>query len=482
MKRTTGIPRSFLRTIEKPASLSNDGVTETGHQPSGVMVNADGDFVVAEPDKASWEQYQAKTKVAAVAQEVAETNHQELVDRAIQCPLDQKLFVDPMKTPCCKQTYCNDCITNSLIENDLTCPGCQTEGVLLDDLVPDPVTTAEVKRYLEEMENGKPNGKEGKDGSGQPVETGKVDGRRSTSSGPSPASTSDPAGKEETATCTASPKQTTESATVSVENESSKPKHDASTANNEASRKRPADEDLPNPRASQISKVQPAKSLPSAPQLNALANKLPVKGGPAARGHQQPASISGPPGVPNPPVGQSQAYMGFLEGNMNGMNGYMGLPVSIGSVLPTSSAMMNLAQMVPQMDGYGGSMNGFPGQGGMNFMQQPQQPGMYGGGFNGGPMAGGNSFMNYGQNMQQPFMGNGGPGMRNMGANGNMNFPVYNVGHGSGSYGNSSYQPGANGFGAPPADEDNAYFRKPLNPHRHQARQRRLRPSDYREL
>jgi protein MPE1 len=33
-----------------------------------------------------------------------------------------------------------------------------------------------------------------------------------------------------------------------------------------------------------------------------------------------------------------------------------------------------------------------------------------------------------------------------------------------------------------PNEEDNAYFRKPVNPHRHQGRQRRIRPSDYREL
>ncbi|KAI9641795.1 Protein mpe1 [Ciborinia camelliae] len=31
-------------------------------------------------------------------------------------------------------------------------------------------------------------------------------------------------------------------------------------------------------------------------------------------------------------------------------------------------------------------------------------------------------------------------------------------------------------------EEDNAYFRKPVNPHRHVGRQRRARPSDYREL
>ncbi|KAK8081926.1 RING finger protein [Apiospora saccharicola] len=33
-----------------------------------------------------------------------------------------------------------------------------------------------------------------------------------------------------------------------------------------------------------------------------------------------------------------------------------------------------------------------------------------------------------------------------------------------------------------PSNDEDAYFRKPVNPGRHQNRQRRNRPSDYREL
>lgn len=44
IKRTTGIPKSFLQTVEAPAK---DG--EVNHQ-AGVMIGADGGFVIARPD------------------------------------------------------------------------------------------------------------------------------------------------------------------------------------------------------------------------------------------------------------------------------------------------------------------------------------------------------------------------------------------------------------------------------------------------
>jgi protein MPE1 len=50
IKRTTGIPRSFLKTVDKQTALSGDG-SEDSKPPSGVMVNAEGQFVIAEPDR-----------------------------------------------------------------------------------------------------------------------------------------------------------------------------------------------------------------------------------------------------------------------------------------------------------------------------------------------------------------------------------------------------------------------------------------------
>ena len=74
-------------------------------------------------------------------------------------------------------------------------------------------------------------------------------------------------------------------------------------------------------------------------------------------------------------------------------------------------------------------------------------------------------------------------GMGNMGMMGNnMGGGQQTNGGGAGPTGGFSNQQKTI-FAEPlPNEEDNAYFRKPVNPHRHQGRQRRARPSDYREL
>lgn len=150
VKRTTGIPRSFLKTVEKPTTLANDGTVDDTKQPSGIMVNAEGEWVVAEPDKAAWEKYQAKAKVSAEAQQAAAEGSTELRERGLECSIDKRLFVDPVKTPCCEKTFCRDCITNALVDNDLKCPECSTEDVPIDDLVSDVDMLGEIHRYEEE--------------------------------------------------------------------------------------------------------------------------------------------------------------------------------------------------------------------------------------------------------------------------------------------------------------------------------------------
>ena len=149
IKRTTGIPKSFLRTVEKPTTLLNDGTIDDSKKPSGVMVNAEGEWVVAEPDQAAWEQFQNKAKVSATAQEAAARGSKELQDRGLECSIDKRLFVEPTRTPCCRTTYCNECIINALLDNDLQCPACG-ENVLIDDLIPDTDKIAEIRSYEEE--------------------------------------------------------------------------------------------------------------------------------------------------------------------------------------------------------------------------------------------------------------------------------------------------------------------------------------------
>ncbi|KAF3058296.1 putative RING finger protein P8B7.15c [Daldinia childiae] len=83
VKRTTGIPRSFLKTVDKSALQQTGTDGEEVKPPAGVMVNADGEFVIAEPDKASWEQYQAKTKSSSAAQKAASAGDKDLEEKGL---------------------------------------------------------------------------------------------------------------------------------------------------------------------------------------------------------------------------------------------------------------------------------------------------------------------------------------------------------------------------------------------------------------
>jgi len=399
VKRTTGIPRSFLKTVEKPAALSGDGMTDDTKPPSGIMVNAEGEYVVAEPDKKSWEQFQAKTQSSVAAQKAAAMGDKDLQDRGLECSIDKRIFLDPMKTPCCEKTFCNDCITNALIESDFTCPGCQSDGILIDDLTPDVETSAKINAYLAEKTAAAK--KERSKSPSVKAQTPPADNVKAKFKSPTP--TSDGA-KNQTATA--------------VKANSPKPENIPSGPQG---KKRPADELLENPKI---------PKGPRAMQQQEAQKQAMLK--------QQQAAMNGMPGFPNMPfnpmMGMNMPGFGGMP-NMNMMNGFgMGM-----------NPMMGMNMM---------GMNGF----GMNGMGN-----MYGG--NGAGFGGG--------------MGNMGMMSNGMGGGQQNGQTAQNGAGAAGGFSNQQKTV----FAEPlPNEEDNAYFRKPVNPHRHQGRQRRARPSDYREL
>lgn len=433
VKRTTGIPRSFLKTIEKPAALSNDGTLDDTKQPSGVMVNAEGEFVIAEPDRASWEQYQAKAKVSAAAQQAAATGSEELRERGLECSIDKRMFVEPTRTPCCGKTYCNDCIINALIENDLVCPGCSTEGVLIDNLIPDDETAAKIKAFQGE----KVNPGTSKNKSENPLEREPV--------------TSNSKNGE---TKSASPSSQKGAMTVT-----------SSTESVGHAMKRRAEEELSNQR-----------SLP-APGL--MRNQNPM-------GHQQlPQATNGFDPLQMDPLRNLTSATTFPQiplMNSNGLpsagvnpmpypssNGYMGMPANMASLMGTNTGLMN-SMMMPANNYIGNNANTWNHMNAAGFTQPLN--GMYGPGYSNGMMP--NS--GYGAGAMQFPMGN-----MSMGMTSTITQPqgFLSTGKGHGTFLNQQRTIFSEPF---PNEENDAYFRKPVNPHRHQARQRRVRPSDYREL
>ncbi|KAJ5918672.1 hypothetical protein N7466_010664 [Penicillium verhagenii] len=399
VKRSTGIPRSLQTKVDKPESLAPDGSSDESRN-TGVMVNADGDFVIAKPDKAAWELYQEKLKAsaAAAAEAAAAEESRALQARGLECPIDKRMFLEPTKTPCCHRTYCNDCISNALIESDFVCPGCATEGVLLDNLTPDDDAISQSKAY----------------------ESERAEARREKEK--QSVVLDDPTANE-------TPEH--DSVQDSLPKEQS-PAHQEADNTSTESKKRPAEsEPVEGSESSHINvtKKQKSEDQFNQPDLNHNTNSQ----------ETSKAGTIGPqvPMNPHMPFNGFGAMPPFADPSFN--NGFMN-PMAMAN--PFSNTM---------------------GQG-WNPMNMTFNPGMFGDQSNG-----------------FPNMFNGDPSMSM--------FPMAQI---APSMQNPGFQgPGANGFsnqqrttfsGPYPREEDSPYFRQPVNPQRHQARNRRVRPSDYREL
>ena len=471
VKRTTGIPKSFLKTVDKATALGQNGDGDETKTPSGIMVNADGEFVIAEPDKASWEQFQAKAKSNSAAQKATPEGDKEIQERGLECPIDHKLFIDPMKTPCCEKTYCNDCITNALIESDFICPGCKQDGVLIDDLKADEEAVEKIKAFLAEKNS---RAKEGSQSPGSPKSPTAAKSPTSTdapatetnsgqakikSESPTPATTAPSASQQTSQQQTSQTSGTSSTHSASTGRTTPPAEANGQQQNQQVSKKRPAEDALENPKIPKAPKAMQQKAQQS--QQQAMMEQM-----------------MGMPGMPpmngmNPMNFAPQMFPGMpMMGNFGGM----GMPnMPMGMMNPMMAQMMT-----------GGMGPGFPMNGGMGPNGFPGGPGGIPNGNNAGMW---NNNNNNGMGMNGPH--GGVPNGPNMGGSpmgpgvGRMNMMNQAAGmgmhNGGGGYQMHQQQQFKN-FSNQPADDDDAYFRKPVNPHRHQNRQRRVRPSDYREL
>lgn len=123
IKRTTGIPSSYLRTVSKPAEDGANG----GMDDNNYMLTEDGRYVVAVPDSKQWERYQQKVSKETKVQ-------YENVPEELKDPVSGDLFTNPVSTPCCHKVYSLKSIEDALLELDFVCPACGTADIYLDQL------------------------------------------------------------------------------------------------------------------------------------------------------------------------------------------------------------------------------------------------------------------------------------------------------------------------------------------------------------
>ncbi|BGP13379.1 hypothetical protein JCM10213_009222 [Rhodosporidiobolus nylandii] len=147
IKRTTGIPKSFLTEVAGPTVPTGEEDAATSAAKSGIMVTADGGFVVARPDNASWLAHRALTSnlSASDVQNLAPT------DPDLTCPVCSKLLREAVLTPCCSTSFCDECVSNALLDNDMLCPECETRVKNLDKLKPDEDRRERAQKYVDEM-------------------------------------------------------------------------------------------------------------------------------------------------------------------------------------------------------------------------------------------------------------------------------------------------------------------------------------------
>ncbi|KAM5469838.1 Protein mpe1 [Microsporum audouinii] len=406
VKRSTGIPRSFQKQVEKPDSPALDG-SDDNSKLTGVMVNADGDFVIAQPDKASWELYQEKATAskAAEAEAANAERNKQLQDRGLLCPLDKRMLLAPTKTPCCEKTYCSDCITNALIESDFVCPNCSAEGVLLDNLS---VDEDAIKR-LAEFESEKAQQAEGAEINAPEQVDSEQDSNKeqarqdSSASKKRPATENGSTQENDQLQAPAMKKQKSRESTGDTQSNAQQAGSQGITQNNIQNNNPQS-----NPQQNNVQQPAPMNPFPQMP----------------------PQPMMGGYGQMNPFVGQDMMAM---SGYYNGGNNW--------SQTPSDTYMMA---------GVGG-----PFIGGPNPQMAQVRYGMPNAGMNF------NNFnpqmMNQMNQMQQPFQ------------------QPYGMTPFSNQQRSHISEPLAN-------EEDSPYFRQPVNPHRHHGRQKRTRPSDYREL
>lgn len=97
--------------------------------------------------RAAWQKQASRPKGLTAAEVLERTPS----DTSLACPIDNRLFRDAVKTPCCGTTYCEECLQTHLMERDFTCPKCSQKIQSLENLAMDKPTRLKVAEYIEKV-------------------------------------------------------------------------------------------------------------------------------------------------------------------------------------------------------------------------------------------------------------------------------------------------------------------------------------------
>ncbi|KAG8774443.1 hypothetical protein FRC12_001979 [Ceratobasidium sp. 428] len=455
VKRTTGIPRSFLKTVEQP----NDGPLG-----QGVMVTPDGGFVVAQPDSVAWQKQRARPKALTSAEIYAAPAPAAHSDLA--CPICERLAKNAVRTPCCRTTYCEECIQNHLLDHDFVCR-CGKKIASFDRLEVDEKRREQVGEVVRSM-----------------IEESRKESTKQDTEDTLPQSSS----------------TNTIASVTSIATDTSTPPPNSTSTSTPTPTQDTSQQDLASLQAqfAQLSQMLKNTGLPpaarqqaqrQAQKINAEMQKIMMGGMGMGMGmNGGGAGGSGGGTGPGMGMGMGMGMGGPMNGGMGGgnqggpmgmgggMGGGMGMGMgNMGNGMGMGGGMMGHGMGMGNMGMPGMNMGGMQGMNGMGMGMGMMGNGMGGMGMN--PMMHNNHNRMMGMNM-----GMGGPGPMNMGGPGpNM------MGHNNPMMGGAGGGPMMGGGGQnwtnpfsnqQPAGNDSAYQRLPV----HNRRKKRDRPSDFVEV
>lgn len=168
VKKTTGIPKAFLKTVQGGeqglAALPQDMIQQ------GVMVTPTGELVVQQINDKAWKEHSARTQAQAAAvnldhifdqalelEQKGKVPKGHLIPAVFQCFLCKGLARDAVRVACCQSVFCDACIRSELhaqlsrgVDVSTTCPSCH-QLTSTDKLIPDNALRREIQSQLNKV-------------------------------------------------------------------------------------------------------------------------------------------------------------------------------------------------------------------------------------------------------------------------------------------------------------------------------------------
>lgn len=129
LKKSTGIPRAFLKTV----------AGTPGDASGGVLVTPDGSLVVAMSNDQEWQKISSATTRAIIKPES--------VPEHLRCKICSLLLNEPTCCPSCKQPFCEECIMKTGPAKDLSCPNCHA-SFMAEQLLPADALKRDLEAFI----------------------------------------------------------------------------------------------------------------------------------------------------------------------------------------------------------------------------------------------------------------------------------------------------------------------------------------------